>query len=35
MIKLTWVDADMALLGGIKGQPFDPQAISVRVSGYQ
>ena len=34
-IKLTWVDADMALLGGIKGQPFDPQAISVRVSGYQ
>ena len=35
MITLTWVDADMALLGGIKGQPFDPQAISVRVSGYQ
>ena len=35
MIKLTWVDADMALLGGIKGQPFDPQAIAVRVSGYQ
>ena len=34
-IKLTWVDADMALLGGIKGQPFDPQAVSVRVSGYQ
>ena len=34
-IKLTWVDADMALLGGIKGQPFDPQAITVRVSGYQ
>ena len=34
-VTLTWVDADMALLGGIKGQPFDPQAISVRVSGYQ
>ena len=34
-VTLTWVDADIALLGGIKGQPFDPQAISVRVSGYQ
>ena len=35
MIKLTWVDADMALLGGKKEEIFTAQAISVRVSGYQ
>lgn len=34
-LTLTWVDADMAMLGGMKEEPFDPQAISIRVSGYQ
>ena len=34
-VTLTWVDADMALLGGMTQESFDPQAISIRVSGYQ
>ena len=34
-VTLTWVDADIALLGGMTQESFDPQAISIRVSGYQ
>ena len=34
-LTLTWLDADMALLGEIAQSAFDPAAVSIRVSGYQ
>lgn len=34
-VTLTWVDADITLLGSLNGEHIDPQAISIRVSGYQ
>jgi hypothetical protein len=34
-LTLTWLDADIALLGGMTQSVFDPAAISIRVSGYQ
>ena len=34
-LTLTWLDADMALLGGMTESAFNPAAISIRVSGYQ
>ncbi len=34
-LRLTWQNADLALLGGMKDTPFDPSSITVRVSGYQ
>lgn len=34
-LTLTWLDADMDLLGAMTQSTFDPAAISIRVSGYQ
>ena len=34
-LTLTWLDADMLLLGEIAQGAFDPAALSIRVSGYQ
>jgi hypothetical protein len=34
-LTLTWLDADMALLGTLTQNAFDPAAVSIRVSGYQ
>jgi len=34
-LTITWLDADLALLGGKTSTPFDPSQITVRVSAYQ
>ena len=34
-LVLTWLDADMALLGSMKDSAFEPQGVNIRVSGYQ
>ena len=34
-LTLTWLDADMAMLGTLTQNAFDPAALSIRVSGYQ
>ena len=34
-LTLTWLDADLGLLGGLVSTPIDPSQISVRVSAYQ
>ncbi len=34
-LRLTWVDANLAVLGTKVSQTFDPSTISISVSGYQ
>lgn len=34
-LRLSWLEADISLLGGLTERGWDPQAISIRVSGYQ
>lgn len=34
-LKLTWQDADLAYLSGVKTVAFDPSQLQIRVSGYQ
>lgn len=34
-LTLTWLDADIILLGGQTQDIFEPSSVSVRVSGYQ
>ncbi len=34
-LKLTWVDADLTLLGTMVSQTFDSSTINISVSGYQ
>jgi hypothetical protein len=34
-LSLTWLDADLIILGGMTTAVFDPSQVNIRVSGYQ